>query len=124
MRSRSRRRGCTRRRCWQTGRSATTRSQSGANDPHPAHDHAYARQAQAFLSYDATARLAGIEQPALVLSGEADILVDRADAAALAEALPNGSLQQLPGAHAGLVEQSQAYAVAILEFLAAPVPAG
>ena len=98
--------------------------ESGASDPHPAHDHAYARQARAFLAYDASGKLAGIEQPALVLSGEEDILVDPADAAALAEALPNGSLQQLPGAHAGLVEQSQAYAAAILEFLAAPVPAG
>ena len=98
--------------------------ESGANDPYPAQDHAYARQAQAFLSYDASAKLAGIEQPALVLSGEEDILVDPADAAALAEALPNGTLQQLPGAHAGLVEHPQAYAAAITEFLSAPVPAG
>ncbi len=98
--------------------------ESGANDPHPAHDHAYARQAQAFLAYDASAKLAAIEQPALVLAGEEDILVDAANAAALAEALPNGSLRQLPGAHAGLVEHPHAYASAILEFLAAPVPAG
>ena len=98
--------------------------ESGANDPYPAQDHAYARQAQAFLAYDATSKLAAIEQPALVLAGEEDILVDPADAAALAEALPNGSLQQLPGAHAGLVEHPQAYAAALLEFLAAPVPAG
>lgn len=98
--------------------------ESGANDPHPAHDHAYARQAQAFLAYDATAKLSAIEQPALVLAGEQDILVDQADAAALAEALPNGVLRQLPGAHAGLVEHPQAYAAAILEFLTAPVPAG
>ncbi len=97
---------------------------SGANDPHPAQDHAYARQARAFLSYDATPKLAAIEQPALVLSGEEDILVDAADAAALAEALPNGTLRQLPGAHAGLVEHPQAYAAAITEFLAAPVAAG
>ncbi len=97
---------------------------SGANDPHPAQDHAYARQAQAFLAYDAASKLAAIEQPALVLSGEEDILVDPADAAALAEALPNGTHQQLPGAHAGLVEHPQAYAAAITEFLAAPVPAG
>ena len=98
--------------------------ESGANDPHPAQDHAYARQAQAFLAYDATAKLAAIEQPALVLSGEEDILVDPADAAALAAALPNGTHQQLPGAHAGLVEHPQAYAAAIVEFLTAPVPAG
>ncbi len=98
--------------------------ESGANDPHPAHDHGYARQAQAFLAYDATAKLAAIEQPALVLAGEEDILVDAAGAAALAEALPNGSLRQLPGAHAGLVEHPHAYASAILEFLADPVPAG
>ena len=98
--------------------------ESGANDPYPAQDHAYARQAQAFLAYDATAKLSAIEQPALVLSGEEDILVDPADAAALAAALPNGTHQQLPGAHAGLVEHPQAYAAAIVEFLTAPVPAG
>ena len=98
--------------------------ESAANDPHPAHDHAYARQAQAFLAYDATSKLESIDQPALVLSGEEDILVDATDAAALAEALPNGTHQQLPGAHAGLVEHAQAYAAAILEFLAEPVPAG
>ena len=50
--------------------------------------------------------------------------MDAADAAALAEALPNGTLRQLPGAHAGLVEHPQAYAAAITEFLAAPVAAG
>ena len=98
--------------------------ESGANDPYPAQDHAYARQAQAFLAYDAAAKLSAIEQPALVLSGEEDILVDPADAATLAAALPNGTHQQLPGAHAGLVEHPQAYAAAIVEFLTAPVPAG
>ena len=93
---------------------------SGADDPHPAQDHAYARQAQAFLSYDATPKLASIEHPALVLAGEDDVLVDAADAAALADALPNGTLQTLAGAHAGLVEHPQAYAAALVEFLAAP----
>ena len=98
--------------------------ESGANDPHPAQDHAYARQARAFLDYDASDRLAAIEQPALVIAGEEDILVTPANASALAEALPNGTLRELAGGHAGLVEHPQAYAAALLEFLAAPAPAG
>ncbi len=98
--------------------------ESGANDPYPAQDHAYARQAQAFLAYDATARLAAVDQPALVLAGEEDILVAPASASALAEALPNGTLRELPGGHAGLVEHPQAYAAALREFLTTHAPAG
>ncbi len=98
--------------------------ESGATDPYPAQDHAYVRQAQAFLAYDATPKLGAIEQPTLALSGEEDILVDPEDAAALASALPNGTHQRQPGAHAGLVEHPQAYAAAMVEFLTAPVPAG
>ncbi|HCV00648.1 MAG TPA: hypothetical protein DGL25_05550 [Dehalococcoidia bacterium] len=97
--------------------------ESGTKHPYPAQDHAYLRQGQAFLGYDATSKLSAIEQPSLVLVGEEDILVDAADAAGLAEALPNGLLRQLPGAHAGLVEHPQAYSAAIGEFLNAPVPA-
>ena len=93
---------------------------SGANDPHPAQDHAYARQAQAFLAYDATPQLAAVATPALVLSGEEDILVAPEEADALASALPQGTLQRLPGGHAGLVEHPQAYAAAMAEFLASP----
>ena len=91
---------------------------SAARDPHPAQDHAYARQARAFLDYDATERLASIEQPALALAGEEDVLVPSARTAALAEALPNGEFRELPGAHAGLVEHPQPYAAALRERLA------
>ena len=92
--------------------------ESAARDPHPAQDHAYARQARAFLDYDATERLASIEQPALALAGEEDALVPSARTAALAEALPNGEFRELPGAHAGLVEHPQPYAAALRERLA------
>lgn len=92
---------------------------AAARDPHPAQDHAYARQARAFLDYDASARLASIEQPALVLAGEEDILVPPARSQALAEALPNGEYRELPGGHAGLVEHPQPYAAALRERLAA-----
>ncbi len=98
--------------------------ESGANDPHPAQDHAYARQAQAFLAYDASANLSEIAQPTLVIAGEEDMLVDSAAVSALADALPNGTLQQLGGGHAGLVEEPGAYTSAILDFLGAPVAAG
>ena len=91
--------------------------ESGARDPHPTGDHAYARQANALLAYDATERLAGIEHSTLVLHGEDDILVNAADAAALAEGLPNGSIETLPGAHAGLVETANPYTAAINTFL-------
>lgn len=93
--------------------------ESAARDPHPAQDHAYARQARAFLEYDATERLASIEQPALALAGEEDVLVPSARTAALAQALPNGEFRELPGGHAGLVEHPQPYAAALRERLAA-----
>lgn len=92
--------------------------ESAARDPHPAQDHAYARQARAFLEYDATARLASIEQPALALAGAEDVLVPSARTATLAEALPNGEFRELPGGHAGLVEHPQPYAAALRERLA------
>lgn len=93
--------------------------ESAARDPHPAQDHAYARQARAFLEYDATERLASIEQPALALAGEEDVLVPSARTAALAEALPSGEFREMPGGHAGLVEHPQPYAAALRERLAA-----
>jgi len=94
-----------------------------ANDPYPTPDHSYVRQAQALLDYDATDRLAAIEHPTLVLAGEEDILVAPANGAAIAEAMPNATLRELPGGHMGMAEYTQEYTAAILQFLAAPVPA-
>ena len=83
----------------------------------PQQDHAFIRQAQALLTFDASDRLANVKQQALVVGGVDDILVPIRNSRKLAELLPNATLKELPGGHVGAMEHPHEYNAAFLEFL-------
>ncbi|MGI8925161.1 MAG: alpha/beta fold hydrolase [Tepidiformaceae bacterium] len=93
------------------------------NNPYAQQDHAFIRQAQAVLAFDARERLSAIQAPTLVVAGREDILVPPRNSARLAKLIPNATLLELSGAHLGCIEFPAEYNQAFLEHLAA-VPAG
>jgi 3-oxoadipate enol-lactonase len=94
-------------------------------NPYSQQDHAFIRQAQAVLAFDAEERLKGVTQETLVIGCQDDILVPPRNAEKLAGLLPKATLKILPGGHCGLIEKPNEYNAAFLEFLGvgAPVPA-
>jgi pimeloyl-ACP methyl ester carboxylesterase len=80
-------------------------------------DHAFIRQAQAILGFDARDRLANLKQPTLVVGGVDDVLVPIRNARKLAELIPNATLKELPGGHVGAMEYPHEYNTAFVEFL-------
>jgi pimeloyl-ACP methyl ester carboxylesterase len=67
---------------------------------------------------DSTETAASISAPALVVVGEEDALVPLADAAALANALPEGRLRSIPGAgHLAPLERPESFAAVVSAFL-------
>ncbi len=65
-------------------------------------------------------RLGGlIATPTLVISGDADPATPPDHAAALVKSIPEAQLKVLDGAHLSNVEQPDAFAGAVLSFLAA-----
>ncbi|MCZ7578023.1 MAG: alpha/beta hydrolase [Dehalococcoidia bacterium] len=52
--------------------------QNSVSNPYPQQDHAFIRQAQAILAFDASARLGNIKADTCILTGKDDILVPRA----------------------------------------------
>jgi 3-oxoadipate enol-lactonase len=78
----------------------------------------YAACCEAIRDADLRAQAQGIELPALVVVGAEDVATSPAAAGELAQALPNGRLEVLPGAaHIPCVEQPQALANLIRRFL-------
>lgn len=67
---------------------------------------------------DSTETVATITAPAVVVVGEEDAIVPLADAAALANALPQGRLRAIPGAgHLAPLERPEAFAAVVSAFL-------
>jgi 3-oxoadipate enol-lactonase len=93
--------------------------QAGLANPHAQQDHAFLRQADACLAFDSSDRLAGVKHETLLVASAEDILVPPRNSEAIAGALPNATLLQLPGAHGGVIERAPAYNAAFLEFLRA-----
>lgn len=91
--------------------------QNSLANPYAQQDHAFLRQAQALLQFDATERVKNVKQQALVVVGEEDILVPPRNSQQLVELLPNATLVQLPGGHVGMVEHAAEYNAAFLDFL-------
>lgn len=67
---------------------------------------------------DITARLPEIAAPALVLHGDADLVIGLEVARTLAEALPNAELEIVPGGHGAVVTHPAPITAAIERFLA------
>jgi pimeloyl-ACP methyl ester carboxylesterase len=79
---------------------------------------AYMRHARANISFDASAQVASIAAPALVLHGDRDRVVPVQNGRDLARQLPNADLRILPGGgHLAFIEQPGAFNRAVLEFL-------
>jgi pimeloyl-ACP methyl ester carboxylesterase len=69
--------------------------------------------------HDASARLHRVKMQTLVLSGDADLLIDCENSRRLARALPDAELQLIPGAgHDFPTEAPEATARAVIDFLA------
>lgn len=96
---------------------------SGAGNPYAQQDHAFIRQAQAILNFDASARLGGVKARTLVVAAKDDVLVPPRNSEKLAKLIPGAALKLLDGGHAGALEYPNEYNSAFLEFLGAAVPA-
>ncbi len=97
--------------------------QATVDNPYTQQDHAFIRQAQAILGFDASARLGGIKSPTLVVTNKEDILLPPRNGEALAKAISGAKLVTLEAAHAGVIEFPHEHNNAFLEFLGAAVPA-
>jgi pimeloyl-ACP methyl ester carboxylesterase len=76
-------------------------------------------QAAAAQKHDAFDRLARIDRPTLVVTGDDDAIIPHENSRMIADAIPGATLKILPGArHDFTTDQPDASARAILEFLA------
>ncbi|MEO6398697.1 MAG: alpha/beta hydrolase, partial [Tepidiformaceae bacterium] len=96
---------------------------NGAGNPYAQEDHAFIRQAEACLAFDASDRVGGIKSQTLVIGSKDDVLVPVRNSEKLAGLIPGSTLKILQGAHVGLIEYPNEYNAAFLEFLGAAVPA-
>ncbi|MGE5594566.1 MAG: alpha/beta fold hydrolase [Hyphomicrobiales bacterium] len=95
--------------------------QNSLANPWAQQDHAFIRQAQAVLQFNAADRLSNLKHETLVVSATDDILVPKRNGERLAQLLPNATYKELPGAHVGCIEYPNEYNSAFLEFLGAGV---
>lgn len=97
--------------------------QNTLSNPYAQQDHAFIRQAQAVLAFDASDRAKNIKQETLVVVGQDDNLLPPRNSERLAKLLPKATLKVLPGGHVGALEYAAEYNEAFLQFLGAAVPA-
>lgn len=97
--------------------------QANVDNPYAQQDHAFIRQAQAILAFDASSRVSGIKSPTLIVTNKEDTLIPSRHGEALAKAIPGAKLVSLDAGHAGVLENPQEHNTAFLEFLGAAVPA-
>ncbi len=90
---------------------------NSVGNPYVQQDHAFIRQAQAILGFDARERLGGVKSPTLVVVGKEDILVPPRNSEALAKLIPGATLKVLSGGHVGCIEFPHEYNEAFIEFL-------
>jgi pimeloyl-ACP methyl ester carboxylesterase len=81
-------------------------------------EHIYMSQLQAAMSFNTESRLAEIKSPALVLSGDADIIVPVQNSRNLAAKIPGAELQIIEGgSHTFFIEQAGTFNQIVKEFL-------
>jgi len=90
----------------------------------PPTPHGLRRQAEAVNAHDAFARLAGIEAPTLVITGDEDGLIDPENSAILAEAIPEAELCVFPRLrHAFHLERPDLVNPVVIDFIRRAGPA-
>jgi pimeloyl-ACP methyl ester carboxylesterase len=81
-------------------------------------EHAYMRQLQAAVAFDAAARVGEIAVPTLVITGDEDVIVPHENSLNLAAAIPGAALRVVNGgSHAFFIEQPDEFNRAIVEFI-------
>ncbi|MDT5293743.1 MAG: hypothetical protein QOJ76_623 [Acidobacteriota bacterium] len=81
-------------------------------------EHAYLRQLQAAMAFDAEGRVAEIKAPTLVITGDADVIVPRENSANLAAAIPGARFQVIEGgSHTFFIERPAEFNRAVVEFI-------
>ena len=91
-----------------------------ASNPNPVSPEAYARQADAYLKYDALDRVATIKAPTLVITGEQDRLTPPWIGRELADAIPDSKFHLIKGSGASHVlplERPDDFNKLVLSFL-------
>lgn len=96
---------------------------NSAANPYAQEDHAFIRQAEACLAFDASDHLSAVKAQVLVVGSKEDTLVPARNSEKLAALLPGSTLRILQGGHVGLIEYPGEYNAAFLEFLGVAVPA-
>jgi pimeloyl-ACP methyl ester carboxylesterase len=96
---------------------------ANVDNPYAQQDHAFIRQAQAVLNFDASGRAGGIKAETLVVTNREDILIPPRNGEALSKLISGSKLVTLEGGHAGVTEYPNEHNSAFLEFLGAAVPA-
>jgi pimeloyl-ACP methyl ester carboxylesterase len=85
---------------------------------HPVSDETHFAQLQAAATFDAEARVAQIQAPTLVLTGDQDTIVPPANSRNLADQIPGAKLQMIAGgSHMFFIEQPETFNQAVIEFL-------
>jgi pimeloyl-ACP methyl ester carboxylesterase len=81
-------------------------------------EHAYTRQLQAAVAFDAAARVGGINVPTLVISGDADAIVPHENSLNLVAAIPGARLKIIEGgSHAFFIERPEEFNRAVVDFI-------
>jgi pimeloyl-ACP methyl ester carboxylesterase len=81
-------------------------------------EYAYLRQLQAAMAFDAEERVANIEAPTLVLTGDADVIVPHENSLNLAAKIPGATLRVMEGgSHTFFIERPREFNAAVVEFI-------
>ena len=92
-----------------------------ASNPNPVEPEAYARQAHAYLQFDALDRLGGIKAPTLVIVGEQDLLTPPWIGREVAGEIPGAGFQIVTGdgsSHVVPLERPEEFNQLVMDFLA------
>jgi 3-oxoadipate enol-lactonase len=92
-----------------------------ASNPNPVEPAAYARQAEAYLQFDALDRLGGIKAPTLVIVGEQDLLTPPWVAREVAGGIPGARFEVVTGdgsSHVLPLERPDDFNQLVMDFLA------
>jgi len=84
---------------------------------YPIPPESFMRQVQAIQEFDASARLASIKTPTMVIAGRDDRLVPVENSRLVAARIPSAKLVELPGGHLFFVEHPAEFNRAVIDFV-------